>query len=271
MFQENAEIKNNISKFSNIKGSGVGTYIINMDRSIQRYDYVKDSVQALGFNVHRISAVDESKMNQHQKDKYIDLKTYINYMGRLPQSGAIGCYLSHIKTWEAFLASSYEFAVVFEDDVSFDPVTLRSIIDELIIKNRFWDISSFDILHRGNPLVINQLTNNHQLALYLYRVSHSGAYIINRAAGMKLLEKSLPIKMPIDWYFPRSWEFDLKFTGVENPRIVHQTFEDSNIDYISDNSVKHSRMLHMIFRCQDALIRCLYNLKLYIEVKYFGT
>ena len=35
--------------------------------------------------------------------------------------------------------------------------------------------------------------------------------------------------MPIDHYFTRSWELDIKFTGIENPRLVTQSYGDSDI------------------------------------------
>jgi hypothetical protein len=54
--------------------------------------------------------------------------------------------------------------------------------------------------------------------------------MINRKGAKNLLEKALPIKMPVDHYFTRDWELGIKFTGVENPNLVHQTFGDSDIE-----------------------------------------
>jgi GR25 family glycosyltransferase involved in LPS biosynthesis len=92
-----------------------------------------------------------------------------------------------------------------------------------------WDIVSFEMLHNGMPFTVAELNENHDLSFYLFRVAHTGAYLINREAAKKYLSKSYPIKMPIDHFFTRSWEFDIKFRGIE-PRIIFQRGEDSVIE-----------------------------------------
>ena len=78
-----------------------------------------------------------------------------------------------------FLESPFEYAVIFEDDVSFDPTKLRLVIEELIQNNKYWDITSFEISHRGAPLTIKSFPDNQKLVVYLTEISHTGAYILN--------------------------------------------------------------------------------------------
>jgi glycosyl transferase family 25 len=249
---------------------GVGSYVINLDRSPNRYIYVKDHITALGFPFHRISAVDESKMTQYEKDKNLDIQTYHSYMASTVESepGTIGCYLSHVKTWQEFLASDYQYALIFEDDVSFKSEILRSVVDELVKNDHLWDITTFDIGHRGNPLRIKSLANN-DLVVYLGKVLHTGAYIINRQAAINMLSKALPIKMPVDRYFTRVWELDLKFTGIE-PKIVQQTFGENVIfhDLRKDSTSKFAKLRQNIIRAQSHVIRFLYNLREYLAAKF---
>lgn len=244
------------------------SYIINLDSSKERYDYVKDSIMSLGFPLERISAVNGSDLSEEEINSVLDAKSYKSYLRRLPKKGTIGCSLSHIKTWEKFLESNYEFAIIFEDDVSFDANKLRIAIQELIENHHLWDINIFEIFHRGLPLTVKQFNNSNKLVVYLTEVSHSGAYIINRKAARNLYNKSLPIKMPIDHYFTRSWELDLKFTGIENPRLVYQSFGDSDIETtknISDTELTLLESLHFnMYKLQSYIIRFVYNLKLYL-------
>jgi glycosyl transferase family 25 len=247
---------------------GVGAYVINLDRSPNRYLYVKDNITALGFPLQRIVAVDESQMTQHEKDSSLDAKAYTSFMAAQPALGVIGCYLSHVKTWQEFLSSDYLYALIFEDDISFKPETLRLVIDELIGNNDLWDITTFDIGHKGSPLVIKKLANN-DLVVYLHNVTLTGAYIINRQAALNMLSKALPIKMPVDWYFTRGWEFDLKFTGIE-PRIVRQTFGEHTILYElnHDYTGRFVKLRQNIIRAQGHVMRFIYNLKEYLAVKF---
>ena len=159
----------------------------------------------------------------------------------------------------------------FEDDVSFDHTKLLSTIEQLIQNHKLWDIVSFNLEHRGTPLSIKNLSNNQRLVVYLTEVTFSGAYLINREAAAKLLKNALPIKMPIDYYFTRTWKLNLRFTGIE-PRLVHQTFGTSDIYYtkkpINNNKNIFPKMNRAIYKLQSYTMRFLYNLKIYIKNRW---
>ena len=92
------------------------------------------------------------------------------------------------------MLSESEYAVVFEDDVEFDPSKLNIVIEKLMKNSDIWDIVSFELVHRGTPLVIKELKHRQNLAVYLTEVSHVGAYIINREAAKELLKKVITNK-----------------------------------------------------------------------------
>ena len=161
-----------------------------------------------------------------------------------------------------------KFALIFEDDIAFDPKELKATIDDLLNNKELWDINLFEIHHSGMPLSIKKLSNYRDLSIYLARVSHAGAYIINRKAAKNMLEKALPIIMPVDHYFTRNWELDLKFTGIE-PRIVRQSFGDSDIsktDKMEEESVGFVRSIkRAMYETQGAIIRFLYNFYMFVR------
>lgn len=249
----------------------VGAYVINLERSKERYDYVKNNIEALGVQVERISAIDGNALTDVEISEKADLKTYKQFLGHLPKLGTIGCSLSHIKAWQTFLDSNFEFAIIFEDDVSFEPTKLKSTITQLIEDKKLWDINNFETAHGGTPLSIKSFSDGQKLVVYLTEVSHAGAYMINREAAHKLLEKALPIKMPIDHYFTRVWEFDLKFTGIENPRLVYQTFGSSEIAQTKKLTQEKLPISHEIkrgiYKFQSYVMRFLYNFKVYLREK----
>ncbi len=263
----NLQNKNNINRpLSEIAVS----YIINLDKSKERYNYIQKNVIPLGLKVERISAVAGDTLSEAELNTKADLKTFEQLLGHLPNLGTIGCSLSHIKTWKTFLASNFEYAIIFEDDVSFDYTKLLSTIEELIPNNSLWDIVSFDLLHHGTPLTIKKLSNNQRLVFYLTEVTKSGTYIINRKAAAKLLEKALPIKMPIDYYLTSAWEFGLKFSGIE-PRLVNQTFGNSDIlctkQLKNKNKTLSFKIRRNAYKLRSYTIRFLYNFKIYICTK----
>lgn len=269
-FVLNDSTKTNIKENKDYAKDTVVAYIINLDRSPERLKFVKDNVEKLSVPFERISAVDGNLIpkDELQQKVFHSMKDF-DARNKL---GVFGCYLSHLKSWETFLQSDAEFAIIFEDDVNFNPKILKETIDELIINKKLWDINTFDIRGNGMPLKIKRLSNGQKLVVYLTRVVNAGAYIINRKAAERLVQKALPIKMQVDDYFTRIWELDLKFTGIENPRLVYQMF-GNNSDIEETNKIDNekidflTRLRRRIYKIQTSIIRFAYNLKVYVQDK----
>jgi glycosyl transferase family 25 len=85
------------------------TYLINLDRATDRLELMQKEFEKCEITYERISAVDA---------KTLDSSTYKvkNKYDRDLVPGEIGCYLSHVKTLETFLASENDFALIIEDD-----------------------------------------------------------------------------------------------------------------------------------------------------------
>jgi glycosyl transferase family 25 len=249
------------------------SYIINLDGSKKRYNYVKNEVDKIGFAAHRISAINGRTMSDKEIDELVDLN-HFKMQYRPIYKGVIGCSLSHIKAWKTFLASDYELALIFEDDVSFNPRYLRQIIDELLKYRTAWDFVNFETYFHGNPIKVKELKNGQNLSVFLSNATDSGTYLLNRKAARELLAKALPLKMPIDNYCMRSWEFDFILTGLENPRIVVQDFGSSDI---TQTEAKYreklsfaQRIKRKIYHFQTSLIRHIYNFSYAMKIAYLG-
>lgn len=268
VLNENESAKIDIKEPNPDMIKGLGVYLINLDRSQDRLEYVRDNILKLGFGLNRISAVDGRLLSKEEINNVIDIEKYKRAIGYTPKVGMIGCNLSHIKTWTTFLNSNFEFALILEDDVSFDSKRMKNTINNIITNPKLWDIATFDIGRSGIPLTIKEFNDNQRIVVYLGEVLKTGAYLVNRAAARALLSKAYPLRMPIDLYFTRSWEFDLKFVGVENPRLVNQTFgysETQNSEQHSDEKLTLTEQFkRRIMLIQSETIRFLYNLKIWI-------
>jgi glycosyl transferase family 25 len=256
---------------SQVEFTGTISYIINLDRSPERYRYVAPKVKLLGYDTVRISAVDGAKLPEEELHAKTDFNTYRIFLGHYPKRGTIGCSLSHFNAWKTFLDSDNEFAIIFEDDVDFDPQTLRNIVEKLQNNTALWDVVTFEISHRGTPLTLKHLDGTqNNLSVYLTETSHTGAYILNRKAAEKLMQKFFPIKMPVDHYMIRPWEFGLKYTGIE-PRIMFQNYGDSSINLTASTHSQEADFSvvdyinHVLYKLQSYAIRFFYNLKVYLS------
>jgi GR25 family glycosyltransferase involved in LPS biosynthesis len=225
LFQDSSDSPSLFKKFSDGK---ITAYLLNMDGATERLKRVAPQIQDLGFPFERIAAADGSLLSKEEIKSVVDIASYEKYFKMPPETGTVGCSLSHEKAWRKFLESDDEFALIFEDDASFDAKESAEIIKSLVEKKDLWDVVGLELNHRGFPVKIASLPNGRFLAAYLTDVKHAGCYMINRQAARRLLEKFYPIKMPVDHYYTASWEFGLKFAGVE-PRPVKQKFEYSQI------------------------------------------
>lgn len=63
-------------KDPNKKYEGIGAYVINLDRSPERFDYVIDNLKGLNVPVHRISAVDGKKLTEKELHEKADYALY---------------------------------------------------------------------------------------------------------------------------------------------------------------------------------------------------
>ena len=115
--------------------------VINLDRRPDRYE---DFCQSCPFDssiVERVSGVDGKMLNISGVEA---LPTEALYKDYNINSGAIGCFLSHRKTWEIISNTSDElnevsnesndFSIVFEDDITFCDnfsVEIHKLVDQL--------------------------------------------------------------------------------------------------------------------------------------------
>lgn len=249
----------------------IGLYVINLDNRPDRMQAIEPLIEKLPYNKMRLSAVYGKSYPRESLEKYVNNDMHKALFGKKFEMGTIGCALSHYLTWVEFLASNNEYALILEDDISFDSNTLYPLVEELTTqKARYWDIVNLENLHSGHPLTVSKLSTGHHLCVYLTRVSHSGAYLINRAAAGVLLKNALPMKVPLDHYFTRSWEYGVKFTGIEYPRVVHQSFGDSDI--VESRRKGQNRSAFQIFlfasyEAQSTINRIVYNLKQYFAAR----
>ena len=106
------------------------TYLINLDGSDERLNKAHQELVRANINYQRISAVDGRGLDIHNYEHY-DSEQAWHEMGRDLIGAEIGCYLSHKKCLNEFLATDAEYALVLEDDLQLTD-DIASIIEQSI-------------------------------------------------------------------------------------------------------------------------------------------
>ncbi len=94
LFDKNSNIV--ILDNKNYVHNSVIAYIINLDRSPERLEFVKTNVEKLNIPFERISAVDGNLITKEELQQKVS--SFLKSFDSRNKLGVFGCYLSHLKT-----------------------------------------------------------------------------------------------------------------------------------------------------------------------------
>ncbi len=193
------------------RNSPMRAYIINLDRAKDRWASVEQSFAGTKFDVCRVAAVDGSALA-------VPIAGYSEGMyrwfhGRPTNAREIGCYFSHIKAIEAFLATDDEHALIGEDDLTLGP-DMENVIQSALCYSKHWNVLRLTGLSSGHPAKVAGLCEGYSLNVCFGRLKGIGAYVIDRKAARAWVTKLLPMRLPIDHALDREWHQGLRAVYV---------------------------------------------------------
>jgi len=212
----------------------LNTYVINLERSIDRWQYIHKHLSDLGIVHQRIDAID-AQLNNLDKSGYDAVRNKNEYF--TPLKGAeIACYLSHIKALKQFLNDpSVSYALILEDDVE-----LLETTDSLVAFCHWLGSNEGGVLKLYSKRKIFGTT--------LGYISNTGiikpwriplgfqAQLWNRLAAEEFINKNVSFYQPIDVDLQLSWRnsFLVFVVGKNRVREVSAQLGGSTI------SLKHN-------------------------------
>jgi len=111
-------------------------YVINLDRSLDRLEYITQVFNECGLEFERVAAIDGGLLSEEELKRH-------NEKSVLPRElipAEIGCFLSHRECWHRIIESNDQWAAVFEDDI------ILSQNSGLILQNIDWIPDETDIV-----------------------------------------------------------------------------------------------------------------------------
>jgi glycosyl transferase family 25 len=186
-------------------------YIINLDSARDRWSYVAKFFGATNFTLTRVPGVDGYALD-FPIPEYSE-RRYRWFHGRPTSPGHVGCYLSHVRAMEAFLATDEPYALIGEDDLSLGP-DFEAIVEAALRSSDRWNILRLTGLSAGAPKPIARLHGDYSLCLNFGRLKGTGAYLLDRRAATALSVGLLPMWLPIDHALDREWFHGLRAASV---------------------------------------------------------
>lgn len=192
------------------------TFVISLPGAARRREYMSDQLGRLGMPFEFFDAVDGRALGEESVrcvyDEEAARKTFWGPLNR----GEVGCALSHIAIWRTIMAQRLDHALVLEDDAVLDPATPEVLAalpqrmnpDDVVLLVKTND-NTFFFRQAGLPAGRRLVYVNQPL----YTAT---GYVLGREAAGRLIERALPLRAPIDF-----WYHDVGFKGVTPIRAVH--------------------------------------------------
>ncbi|MEM5495684.1 glycosyltransferase family 25 protein [Hoeflea sp. AS16] len=204
------------------------TYLINLDRAVDRFRFMDTQLRDIGIDYERIAAVDRMKIDASVSE--FDATGYRLLHGRAFHDGEIACYLSHIACLRAFLASSADHALILEDDCRL-PADLSAIVHAAIANGGEWDILRLSTVNSGIRIPYRKFDETHSFAIALTREKGAGGYVVNRRCAEVFLKRLLPIRVAWDIAFDIEYLMGLRSVFVEPVPIDQNTGMETQIQF----------------------------------------
>lgn len=189
-------------------------YIINLDRSVDRMQFMLDQFSYLerqlykgNIEVIRMPAIDAGKLSDDEVEACYDKGFYsfnARYFPHIVSAEGlskveIACFLSHRACWKRIAESEDSYGAVFEDDVFFSSESAFFLADDKWIPNGT-DIVKFEVMTR--KLIVDWLRRQYfrkRQIVRFYTVNiGTAAYVISRQAAVRLLELTKTFYLPVD-------------------------------------------------------------------------
>lgn len=244
----------------------LGAFVINLDRSPDRWASLQRQLDPLPLSYVRVPAVDGRQLGPPPW-RDVDLRRYHRCHGKHPDVGEIGCFLSHLQVMREFLATGLHHALVLEDDVVLG-ADFMPVVAACLQHAGCWDLVKLEGNHRGGPLTIRRLDADHRLVVYLAHHANSGAYLLNRRAAERLLAHLPPMHVPFDHAFIRGWDLDLRIFGVSPLPARQDRSHPRTIDYTAVRRQRfpwYRRGTVLLYRTGNALHRLVHGLRLKVR------
>lgn len=164
-------------------------YVINLDRSPDRLEFIQQQLASSGLTFERVPAVD---------GRLLSAGAYPDAVISPPE---IGCFLSHISAWERAVASTDEFSLILEDDGHLSP-DLPQLLSETNWIPPDADIVKLDTMSKriGLGRAAWAAPKGRQVRRLYSIHTGSAGYIISRDVARSAIKAATPASLPVDHF-----------------------------------------------------------------------
>jgi glycosyl transferase family 25 len=205
-------------------------FILNLERSTDRYQKCSLQLQKQGIEFERIDAVDGRNINEAVLAK-LRCHDYSKYHKPLT-NGELGCYLTHLNVYREIINQQLDFALVLEDDVLIDTQlkdTLESLSDNSLNLPP-WDLIKLSEYPIKRKALLTKAFGFFDLIVYNKIPARTCGQLVSKSGAEKILINASEARRPIDIQIQHWWEMKLIVFGLKPYLIEPDLSYQSDID-----------------------------------------
>ncbi|MGY4606987.1 glycosyl transferase family 25 [Bradyrhizobium sp. USDA 4474] len=209
----------------------ISGFIINLDRDVARWQSISAALDGFGIPYQRVRAIDAR--NRINLIRGVVQRHFVYAPARRDLTDAeIGCYLSHLAALKRIVRQRLPAAMIFEDDVIFDPAFQRFYQHDLARFLAASDIVKFEGIHyphtsKSGFEIAHGTTG--RLLLRMRPTLGAAAYAVTWRGALALLKAVSVPDRPFDHklaYYDRHW---VDYAETE-PFLARQASYASNLE-----------------------------------------
>jgi glycosyl transferase family 25 len=241
----------------------IPTFVINLDRSVDRWKAVSESGERAGLAVERVPAVDAGSLTP--PFPALDEEGFMRFHGRKPLPGEYGCYRSHLAALSLVADGEHDVAMIAEDDVLFEP-DVEERVCRIMAACPGIELLKL-VNHRGTGFIASWRTGGDELGrCMLGPLGSSACYAVTKSGAKRLLDTLKTMWLPYDAAFERGWSTGVATYTVRKPLVTFQPLQAettiaARIGYAKARLPAYRRLPVLLFRARDHAARATYALQ----------
>jgi len=197
-------------------------FVINLERSVHRRDYILNYLRGYGIGARIFPAVDGAKLDVQELERqriYDDALAHQKFSRSL-SCAEIACTLSHLGIYRRMVDDDIPMAMVLEDDAMFVPDITSRVSGALSEAPTDWHMLQLSHhCEEYEPLTANLVRFPSKSRMPV----GSAGYLIRKSGAEKMLDNSFPVCYPADSLIGRSHRWGLVVYGFAPPVVVQNS------------------------------------------------
>lgn len=222
------------------------TFVINLDKSVDRLEGSQSTLDALDIEFERVSAIYGGDLTQSEIDHVYSSSSSRAYYKDL-NVGEVGCYLSHRLCWKLIVERELDYAFILEDDFIYQGDVFKSIIDVVDNMDTDWHY----IKLAGQPKPADIIDSQHAGAFSLCRFrkvpARTCAQVVSLEGAKRLLAASETFSRPVDIDIQYWWEKGIQVHGILPPPFRSNSAIMSEIQAFSDRKSANKKVFKRVW------------------------